>query len=184
MNRKKKLAINHFIAMTLSIGVVMGAHYVYDVCPNLFTSLFFPVNESIWEHNKLFVLPVMLVYLIVYLLIGNKFKNYLPSAFLSLIMLPISSSVIFQIYLMIASSHHPASGIIVSVVILAAAFVYTFLKSIGKSEFSKTARVIIYVSVIVFVIIMAIFTYYPPKAHWLEWLFMDHENMCYGIIQN
>ena len=28
-------------------------HFIYDWFPSFFTSLFFPVNESIWEHNKI-----------------------------------------------------------------------------------------------------------------------------------
>lgn len=30
-------------------------HFIYDWFPNFFTSLFFPVNESIGEHNKIIV---------------------------------------------------------------------------------------------------------------------------------
>ena len=30
-------------------------HFIYDWFPNFFTSLFSPVNESIWEHNKIIV---------------------------------------------------------------------------------------------------------------------------------
>lgn len=30
-------------------------HFIYDWFPSFFTSLFFPVNESIWEHNKIII---------------------------------------------------------------------------------------------------------------------------------
>ena len=29
------------------------SHFIYDFFPNTFTSILFPVNESIWEHLKL-----------------------------------------------------------------------------------------------------------------------------------
>ena len=30
-------------------------HFGYTIFPNFFTSLIFPVNESIWEHNKIII---------------------------------------------------------------------------------------------------------------------------------
>lgn len=182
MKNKKNLAIVHFASMCASLGVVMGAHYVYDVWPNLFTSLLFPVNESIWEHSKLFVLPVMAVYLIVYFIVGRKYKNYIPAAGLSILYMPLAMIVIYQIYLLISPIHHYISGIVVSTVILIGAFIFSYKRAIRKKSISKKATYVILGFVIVYLILMAMFTYYPPKAKWLAWLFMDHENMCYGII--
>lgn len=182
MENKKKLAVIHFIAMAASLGVVMCAHYVYDIWPNLFTSLLFPVNESIWEHSKLFVLPVLLVYLIVYLIIGKKFKNYMLAAGLSTLCMPIAMIIIFQIYLLISPVHHDISGIIASTLILVGAFIFTYRLTIKNKKIDKKVTYIVFASVVLYLMIMALFTYYPPKASWLKWLFMDHENMSYGII--
>ena len=181
MKNKTKLAIVHFIGMVLSLLVVMAAHYVYDKFPNFYTSLFFPVNESIWEHNKLFVLPIMLVYLIIYFIIGRKFKNYIPATFLSLIYMPILSFLSFQVYLMIAGTHHKLSGIIVSAILLVLGFVVSYFMTIKEKLIGKEATVIIILCVVVFVILMAVLTYYPPKADWLKWLFMDSITKTYGV---
>ena len=184
MENKKKLALVHFIGMVLSLPVVMGAHYVYDIWPNFFTSLLFPVNESVWEHTKLFVLPIMLIYLIVYFIIGRKFKNYYPATGLSLLHMPFEAVVIYYFYLLISEVHHDMSGIIVSALILIVAFVFSYRRTIRKKEMTTKRGIVIYSIVVVYLILMAVFTYYPPKAPWLEWLFLDSENLCYGIIPN
>ena len=36
-------------------------HFIYDWFPTFFTSLFFPVNESIWEHNKIIVMSFLVL---------------------------------------------------------------------------------------------------------------------------
>ena len=183
MNNKTKLAIVHFAAIAPAMFLVMQSHYVYDNHPSLITSLLFPVNESIWEHTKLFVLPVMAAFLLVYAIIGRKFKNYIPSTFLSLIYMPLLSCVSFQIYLMIAGQHQGRAGIIFSIAILILAFIISYLMAVKEKEISKKAGAAIVLLVILFIGAMAFFTYYPPKAEWLKWLFMDGENIGYGIIQ-
>ena len=49
MNLKKYKILSVFIIFLLMFPL----HYVYDKFPNSLTSIFCPVNESIWEHLKL-----------------------------------------------------------------------------------------------------------------------------------
>jgi len=183
MNNKTKLAIVHFSGMIVSLLVAVLAHYVYDYYPSTFTSLLFPVNESIWEHAKLFVLPIMLVYLIIYFIIGRKFKNYLPATFASLIFMPIFSCIVFQIYLIVAGTHHPVSGIIFSALTFIIAFILSYFIAIQERQIKRSTIIFAVIGVVALIAIMAVFTYYTPKVDWLDWLFMDHENMCYGLIK-
>ena len=46
----KKVKIIYVIFLFL---LAFGWHFVYQLFPNFITSLFFPVNESIWEHMKI-----------------------------------------------------------------------------------------------------------------------------------
>ena len=61
-------------------------HFVYELIPSKITSIFFPVNESIWEHMKLIFTSVV-VYGIIDYIILNKFKikynNFLTALFIS-----------------------------------------------------------------------------------------------------
>lgn len=179
---KKKLAISIAAGAVLSLPLAMGVHYIYDIWPNLFTSLFFPVNESIWEHNKLFVLPIMLVYLIIYFIVGKNFKNYIPATFATLLYMPLSACLIYHIYLMISPVHHAISGILCSGILFFGYFFLAYKRTVRKKQTNNITTIIIIALIVIFVIIMAVFTYYPPKATWLQWLFMDSENMCHGII--
>ena len=49
MNLKKIKIINVIFLFVLSFLW----HFGYNLFPNNFTALFFPVNESIWEHMKI-----------------------------------------------------------------------------------------------------------------------------------
>ena len=51
-------------------------HFMYEWFPNPLFSLIFPVNESIWEHMKLLVTPVLIFSLIEYILYKKKDINY------------------------------------------------------------------------------------------------------------
>ena len=48
-------------------------HSMYEWIPNTLTAIFFPVNESIWEHMKL-IFTSTIVYGIIDYIILNKFK--------------------------------------------------------------------------------------------------------------
>ena len=58
---KKKLKI---ISTILVILFSFLFHSIYDKFPNFITSLFFPVNESIWEHMKIVYLSYVAAYII------------------------------------------------------------------------------------------------------------------------
>ena len=47
---KKKYVI---ISSIILFGLGFIYHGVYDMVPSIITSIFFPVNESVFEHNKM-----------------------------------------------------------------------------------------------------------------------------------
>ena len=60
MNEKKLKFISFFLVILFSFLF----HSVYDKFPTLITSLFFPVNESIWEHMKIIYMSYLVAYII------------------------------------------------------------------------------------------------------------------------
>ena len=50
---KWRFVIVFFLTAVLGTGL----HFLYDVCPNPLFALVAPVNESVWEHGKLFFWP-------------------------------------------------------------------------------------------------------------------------------
>ena len=69
MNIKKLKIVSTIIAFAICFPL----HFLYDVFPSFLTSIFAPVNESIWEHMKLLFGSILLAGIIqkIYL----KFKN-------------------------------------------------------------------------------------------------------------
>jgi hypothetical protein len=59
-------------------------HFVYDVMPSPITAIFFPVNESIWEHMKIIYTSYLIYSMIDYFWLkkDNKFNNFLLQLFL------------------------------------------------------------------------------------------------------
>lgn len=63
------------------IGIIGTAgHFIYELTnENYLAGLFFPVNESTWEHLKLLFFPTLIYSLFEYFLSEEKPKNYLAA---------------------------------------------------------------------------------------------------------
>ena len=61
-------------------------HFIYEWFPNTLFSIFFPVNESIWEHMKMLFTAVILYSIIDYLILRSfkqKTDNFLINVFIT-----------------------------------------------------------------------------------------------------
>ena len=57
-------------------------HFMYDLLPNNFFALFFPVNESIWEHMKIIYYCLLLSSVLEFILY-HKFKIKINNFYIS-----------------------------------------------------------------------------------------------------
>ncbi len=81
---KKIKIIGVFVIMGLSVL----SHFMYEWFNNFIFSILFPVNESIWEHMKLLVTPVLIYSFIEYFIYrkkGTRFNNFSLSCSISII---------------------------------------------------------------------------------------------------
>lgn len=63
------------------LGVLM--HYVYEWSGgNLFVGLFAPVNESVWEHLKLLVMPILFLSIFEFSIYGKHVYNFFTAKLL------------------------------------------------------------------------------------------------------
>ena len=90
MKRIKVLMI--VIAFILSFPI----HFMYDLFPSFITSIFFPVNESIWEHMKIVYTSILVTSITEYFI--YKKKNIKVNNFV--INIPIISIIGIIIYLL------------------------------------------------------------------------------------
>ena len=81
---KKIKIIGVFVIFALSFL----SHFMYEWFPNDLFSIILPVNESIWEHMKLLVTPVLIFVLIEYIIYRKKdisYNNFVLSYSISMI---------------------------------------------------------------------------------------------------
>ena len=151
-------------------------HFIYDWFPNFFTSLFFPVNESIGEHNKIIV-GSFLFWAIIEKIYYKKKKNVIFAESISSLVCMILVMLIFTpVYLYILKTNDNmivTFGIFILAIIISQIVSYKLLQ---KEYYSKLEELGIILFVIFF-LINIIFTYYPPKVA----LFYDYTNKLYGL---
>lgn len=172
---KKFKFIGIFIILLLSVF----SHFIYDFFPNIIFSIFFPVNESIWEHMKLIITPTLIFMLFEYLFYKKKnikYNNLSLSYIISIIL-----GII--IYLMIYLPIHYTIGhnLIISIIILIIVYLFIELlsyKLIIRKEI-KNSKIISIVLIIITYLVFLTLTYFPPKID----LFYDTQKDSYGILK-
>lgn len=135
-------------------------HFLYDFFPNFLTSIFLPINESIWEHMKLIYTSYLLWGIVEYFLL-KKEKN-INNFYLQLFLVPILGICIYLIiYLPIFNIF--GENLIVSlsllllIVIIEQTLSYFFL----KNEEISNKKTIWIIGIILVYLFFIYFTYFP-----------------------
>ena len=152
-------------------------HFGYDVFPNFLTSIFFPVNESIWEHMKMLYTTFLLFGIIEYLLLKKwhiPHNNLLITIFTkALISIPIYLTLFLPIY------YNFGENMIVTFIILfISIFIVNvigyFIEKLNEINYQKPISIIFMIIVYLFMIFL---TYRTPHKD----LFFDTKEEKYGI---
>lgn len=153
------------------------SHYVYDLIPNFFTSILFPVNESIWEHMKLIATPLLIFAIFEYFYYKKKeikCNNFLLSYSIGIIL-----GIITYLIIYLPIDALIGHNIIISISLLFLIFVfiqYIVYKLMCYRPISNN-KIIGILLVILIYVVFYYFTYYPSKNP----IFYDKHNECYGI---
>ena len=152
-------------------------HFIYDWIPCSLTAIFFPVNESIWEHMKLLFSAIVFYGIIDYIILQKfnvKYNNFFTSLFTSaLTIIPIYLIMFLPIYYKIGENMFIIFTIMFISIILSQVISYYILKSKDCDKLNIISLILIIISYIVF----AYLTYYPPKTE----LFFDTQEEKYGL---
>ena len=167
--------------VTIILGVL--SHFAYDISGNSFLiGLFFPVNESIWEHLKLVLVPAT-TFALTYSFINknekhmlNNFWYYISSSIiLSMIIIPISHYTFKSIF----KTFPDFVNILIYIISIIISFYYLYRKIsteyISPNSKNKNSTGILTITILYLVFI--IFTIYPPKLE----LFRDPITDTFGI---
>lgn len=157
MNSLKRYCI--FGALfTILVGTV--SHFVYEWTGNNFlVGLFFPVNESTWEHMKLVFFP-MLLYTV---FAGKKVEQTIPcvwrASFTGILVGIWAIPVLFYTYSGILGYNTAWLNILLFVISVILAFVVVYLVAEScKNADARVLRLVIYAFLVAFMV----FTVYPP----------------------
>lgn len=152
------------------------SHFIYEILPNVLTSIFFPVNESIWEHIKLFFTPFMIDILILRLFFQKSnivYHNFLLSGIVSAIFSCILYLIIYlPIYFLNKDSLFLDISLLIVVIFISQLVLLYILK---KDEIKCNNFVLILI--ISIYIMFGYFTYNPLH----NFLFLDKKENKYGI---
>ena len=150
-------------------------HFLYDWFPNSLFSIFFPVNESIWEHMKLIYTSYIFYGIFDYILLRkNKINNF----FIQLFLIPIISIILYliifiPIYKMIGENMIISIGLLAIIIIIEQILSYFILqyKEVNYQNFIGI------IGIILVYIIFGYLTYNPIE----NYLFYDTVKDKYGI---
>lgn len=173
MNLKAIKIIGFFVIFLLCFPF----HFLYDWLPNSLFSIFFPVNESIWEHMKLIYTSFVFYGIFDYILLRkNKinFNNFLIQLFLIPIIAIFIYLIIFiPIYKMIGENMIVSIGLLAVVILIEQIFSYFIL----QYKEIKYQNIIGIIGIILVYIIFGYLTYKPIE----NYIFYDTVKDKYGF---
>lgn len=172
MSKKKLKIISTITAFLLCFPI----HFLYDKFSCFLTSIFAPVNESIWEHMKILFTSILLTGLFEKIYISKKQLNYQNICFSNFIganlSIPIFLIMFLPIYNIIGENLFITIIIMLIAIIIAEIISY---KIMNKPQYNLENKTIIFI--IIMYIIFTILSYYPLEND----LFIDTTTNTYGI---
>lgn len=169
----KKLKI---LGVVLAFFIAFPLHFLYDKFPNFITSIFFPVNESIWEHMKIIFGSVLISGVIQKIIVIKKnlvYKNICISNIIAgLASIPIFLIMFLPVYSIIGENL-PITIIIMLITFIISQIITIYI--INKKDLKQENMAILYA--IIIYVIFGILTYFPPNI----FLFIDPITKQLGI---
>lgn len=172
MTLKKVKIIN--VVMFFALSFLW--HFMYEWFPNFFTAIFFPVNESIWEHMKI-IFGVIVFGSLISLMLMNKFKVKYNNFYVEVISKAVFC-VIFYLLIFIPLYKWLGENMIISISLML--ITYIFVELVGYKILKLNEMNIKVLPIILLVlcyILFTLFTYYPRH----NFLFFDETRLLYGI---
>lgn len=181
MSYKALSSPEKWILIGIPILFLIGScmHFIYDFTSNnVIIAAIAPVNESVWEHLKMVVLPVILWWTIYYFATGdinNIDKNkWFTGALAALLTALITIPLLYYFY----TTAFGVKSLVVDVLLLFLALLFGQLAGLHFYKYHIGINSNIAISILVLLILLFIyFTFYPPHLP----LFRDSMTGKYGV---
>lgn len=177
ISKEHNWIINGIIPLFI-IGTLF--HFTYNLTGKLWVvGLISPVNESVWEHTKMVVLPIILWWSLYYLVKGKELKINKDKWFLGGLMSLITSIITIPMLFYFYTEAFGVELFWVDVLILLIAIIFGQIMGLHTYKYSrginsKIVLIIFAVTVIAYMVL----TFYPIEIP----IFMDGNTKGYGIL--
>ena len=165
----------------IGVFVVMGLaalwHFIYEWLPCGFMAVISPVNESPWEHAKLFFIPSLIWYFAVYFATRRRYPNFAFAASVSLVLMPAFMLALYGVYSQFVEETL-LLNIANSLVSITLGMTVTYKLTVSKRRLYGPGFSVLAVFIVVGLIVMyGLLTYDPPQIP----LFLDKQTNEFGI---
>ena len=175
---EKKYKILEIVGIPVIYLVATLLHFVYDLSGgSTLAILFGAVNESVWEHIKIFAVGFVLWAIIVLLWVRPPFYKYVVSKTLSLYFMMLAIIVFFYTYNMFTPEPILWLDLVSSFVFVALSQYLSYRLTTEDNNLSDYFAVAVMLLMMFFVMFFS-FTVFPPKAD----LFKDPQSGAFGIV--
>lgn len=177
MNNKLKTFQIVGIIFTVILGTLL--HFVYEWSGNHpIAALVSPINESIWEHLKLLLIPMLLFSVLEYFILGKEYPNLIMANTVGLIIGLVTIVVLYYTYSGILGTNYLILDILIFIFSTILAF-YLGYRFTTEQKFSKFMPETGLAILLLIFAIFILFTFNPPKIN----LFRDPVTDTFGILK-
>jgi hypothetical protein len=147
-------------------------HFLYELSGfSIVTAPFGSVNESTWEHLKLFFWPGLLYAIVKHAYLRHQVNNFWPAIAASLALVPVGVALSFYTYLGIVlpiQGKGTLFGTLVTAAIGIAIAQVVCYRLLTRTQLRPRARAIGIVVIIVLMAMFITFTFLPPRIFLFE----------------
>lgn len=160
-----KYPIKALESVSFLIASLLGTlfHFVYEWSgDNFFVGLFFPVNESTWEHLKLVFVPILLISVLEFFIGGIQRNDFpcikLRSALLAMLVIV----VLFYTYTGVLGTVIDWLNILIYFIGMGAAYLYSYRK-LNSDKVLNCSPALSLLFTVTLLLLFMLFTVYPPS---------------------
>lgn len=159
---QESLKLRTFSAFLLASLLGVLSHFVYEWSGNQrIVGLFFPINESTWEHLKLIFFPIMLVAIPEYFLSSEKDSAFFCIKLKSALLGMLATIVLFYTYQGVLGKNVDWINITIYFVAMIIAYRYSYKKLEEGNEKSYPNLCIFLI--LILTLMFMIFSVFPPE---------------------
>lgn len=172
----KRLSIIGFFIISI-IGTLL--HFTFEISGNnLFVGLFSAVNESVWEHLKIAVMPTFLWIIIEFIVLKYRQDNLWSSLLIKIVTIMFTITLGYYIYTFFIGRHITWISMLLFYIAILLGQIFAYREINSKKVKVKYEEISKYLVIIIFIMFI-FFTFLPPKLD----IFKDDITSTYGVFE-